>query len=1082
MSKAFTWLHLSDLHIGQFGQHLWPKFRKQFHDDLRIMLSNIGPVDLVIFSGDLTQKGEKDEYENLNEELNRLWGVFAEFESNPYLFAVPGNHDLSRPSSQSSVVKALSRWEEDGDVIESILSKSKNEYSDALKTYFDNYTDWFSGLTVPVATTSVHGIIPGDVSSVIEANGFRVGLVGLNSAFLQLGKGDFKGKLFLSPRQIAEITNQDTDEWCRQNDFNLLVTHHPSNWLASKALATFNKDIFAPGRFAAHLFGHMHEAGTETYSSNGGLERHKFQASSLFGLETWGENEENPRIHGYSLHKYEAGVSGGKITTWPRIRMENTPDDWIAPNHKFKLTQGQDCFVTDIQGQSLSQSSINLPIKDTVDLSTEKSLSGGKALANTVYTLNASEHHLAIREAEQRRCANALSSQGCVWIGADWGVGRDGFIWSTLKKLGRENSAVYCIELGTFEDISEFLNNFVNSYNCSFADYCRSLSSEEPAVLVLDEAHANSAKAIEKLAEIAKSYLPDVLIIIIGYGTPTTTALPFMVLGALEETDTRAYLESHKTFLREDLNANFVSQVQRKSEGIITRIDQLIRQLQVVDIEDIEPPELSTGNNYLQENAPPKFLVQAIAELEASSDQMLERAYFLLKILALLPQGETVQALKRVDHTKPITVNHSLILYDRELIIGKNISALIGVDGSSSSSKLMVIPPQVREYVLSRMTESDISKYLGFAADSYFGNSWRTGSGKHSKIVELVKQESSGISGNAHSLILRMLADKKMRTQPAFAAAVLKLCVAYCNELYSSDQYRRIEVVASEMLALIPEQFEEYRLPIEETLASAWRMLGKIEKALKLLDKIIPLEKAQNLKRHMLLTKALCLLKLKKNEAIDVAKEVIKMGTKSGDSLQAQSIIIQMERSEDRSKRMEKLERQARKAGRNILVNNIILGRLDDEEDPTSVELVRSVYANAIKNNDVYNAHRAATKIADYSFLNTKEISEDDLKRLIAAYHYFYAERFKQLFTKTHVVLWKFFESVNQVSNQLILFRHSSFVWRLSGSETLEKDYLQTLEKKKPEISRLKNLDRDVMYFLGRSELQAPSLEQQARS
>ena len=42
-------------------------------------------------------------------------------------------------------------------------------------------------------------------------------------------------------------------------DFALLMTHHPPTWLTTKAREELYGEIAPPGRFVAHLYGHMHE-------------------------------------------------------------------------------------------------------------------------------------------------------------------------------------------------------------------------------------------------------------------------------------------------------------------------------------------------------------------------------------------------------------------------------------------------------------------------------------------------------------------------------------------------------------------------------------------------------------------------------------------------------------------------------------------------------------------------------------------------------------------------------------------------------------------------------------------------------
>ena len=54
---SLGWLHLSDLHQGMDGQSwLWPNVREQLYDDLRKLHRLCGPWDVVLFTGDLTQR------------------------------------------------------------------------------------------------------------------------------------------------------------------------------------------------------------------------------------------------------------------------------------------------------------------------------------------------------------------------------------------------------------------------------------------------------------------------------------------------------------------------------------------------------------------------------------------------------------------------------------------------------------------------------------------------------------------------------------------------------------------------------------------------------------------------------------------------------------------------------------------------------------------------------------------------------------------------------------------------------------------------------------------------------------------
>jgi hypothetical protein len=1091
MSKTFSWLHLSDLHMGQEGQRLWPNFRGQFYDDLRYLLAKTELIQLVIFSGDLTQKAKPSEFEALNEELMKLWEVFAEFGSTPFLFPVPGNHDLTRPDEKLSQVKGLKKWYEDVDVSNELFSGKNNQYLSVITQCFENYTKWYSSLEIPVPPT-FKGLLPGDSSCVIEVNGLKVGLVGLNSSFIQLTGEDYLGKLLVSPTQLSAVTNDDATTWCSNNDFNFLVTHHPSDWLHSAALNNFEKEINKPGRFVAHLHGHMHEAGSRTYSRNGGGGKRASQASSLFGLETWGESSENKRIHGYSLNQLKVDGESLNWKIWPRVRIEGVDDDRIAPNHAFHLIRGEEFLDTPIKTLRQSTSTSSETSLRKVDMSSEsESQKGAITLSNSQYRLLPSEHHLKIRKTEQQSCNEALSKAGIAWISADWGVGRDGFIWSVLKRLGKEKLPVYRIELGHYDDRTAFLDAFASKSNCSFTDYCRSLGNAGPTIFLFDEAPTSSGDVsgkyieedVESLVEIAKSYLPETIVLVISRGLPKQSSIPSLKLELLEEPDTRLYLESQSSLIAEEITSNFVSQVQRKTEGLIARIDQLIRQLQVVNLADIDPPELSVGTNVAVIASTSVALIKTISELESSKNPLHERAYLLLQILALLPNGESVHELKHIDPIRPIFADHALQLYDRDLIDSRSVSALIGQGGVQSSvNKLMVIPPQVREYVLSRMDERQITKLVKLAADRYFGKTWASGTHRPSKITQIASQDSGGISGNPHSLLLRMLGDINLQTRKTYTSSVLKVCVAYCSSLRSADQYRRVVSVATEMLALIPEEFSRERHAIEINLVTALRMSGQDSRALPVLENLLKSESSTDIRRRLLLNKALCLQSLRNDTAILVAEDIIKMAPKSSEALQAKSIVLEMQDDQSNEGKLLLLERQSRQGGHSTVANNLTLNRIKNHTDPSAISTLRTVYESSKKANDLYNAHRAATKIARFSYLQNGKIEQEDLRRLMTAYHYFYGERFGALFTNSHKALWDYFETVNEVENQLVLFRHSSFVWRLNGHEDKEKNYLTALEAKKNEVLLLgERIDKNVLYFLNRSEYQGSRLEDQSK-
>ena len=60
--QGFRWLHLSDIHVGMSEQdRVWPRSATVLLDDLETAHKKTDGFDLVVFSGDLAQRGSSAE-------------------------------------------------------------------------------------------------------------------------------------------------------------------------------------------------------------------------------------------------------------------------------------------------------------------------------------------------------------------------------------------------------------------------------------------------------------------------------------------------------------------------------------------------------------------------------------------------------------------------------------------------------------------------------------------------------------------------------------------------------------------------------------------------------------------------------------------------------------------------------------------------------------------------------------------------------------------------------------------------------------------------------------------------------------
>lgn len=269
---TFAVLHLSDLHSrGERETDRWRRDRvlgEQWKRNLDSLLSE-GPIDLVCFTGDLADWGQRVEYEAAAEFLGAtLLQLALPVER---FFVVPGNHDIDRKRSReaehaweslrASRAKvdplALSRWLLGGTVPVGL----QESWRDAVLSRQDAYREWLRsfGRQALLPENSSHKRLGYRATVQLPQLPFAVQVLGLDSAWL-CGDDADATQLVLTEDQVGRLSSDDQGQ--SLSGFRLALMHHPladlADGAACRRLLAERSDLL--------LRGHLHELEPELWA------------------------------------------------------------------------------------------------------------------------------------------------------------------------------------------------------------------------------------------------------------------------------------------------------------------------------------------------------------------------------------------------------------------------------------------------------------------------------------------------------------------------------------------------------------------------------------------------------------------------------------------------------------------------------------------------------------------------------------------------------------------------------------------------------------------------------------------------
>ncbi|MCP9625831.1 metallophosphoesterase [Rhodopseudomonas palustris] len=1078
----FTWLHISDLHVGMQNQNwLWPTVKDRFFADLQMMTESIGEIDLIIFSGDITQQGRSDEFASATALLRELQTRLKTRNTAPPLFVIPGNHDVLRPKKLNAELLILKRWWDFPEVHQSLFEDKDCPYREAALLLFENYRDWTSSLgsSVLSAMSKTTGLFPGDQASVLEANDLRIGLIGLNSSWLQIDGDDYFGKLHVDTRQLLRLTNDNPTLWCKQNDLNLIITHHPTDWLNRDAVAFWESDIFPPGRFDAHLFGHMHEPTTRAVAIGGSLPRHSIQSASLFGLAA--TRDHSDRIHGYSIARFERNQSYDLVRVWPRTLTKLESGAWkITRDTRFELEEKSGSYVLFKKDRLPPDDGSSREGNPQTSLQVFPADEANAILRKVRFHLATHPAHTNVRRIEQQECLAALQQDRAAWIVAEWGMDSDGFI-STIRLAKNETDRpIYKIDVSEFENRDQLFDNIKRRLNCSLDRFCEMISNDPPNYLLLDdiqipssnatEGHERPERELEEVAEIILEYCPGLRVIFRSRKRPQQPHYQVVELRALDEADLQSYVRSHDRGGDDLADQSTIISLHRLSDGVPLRVDQALKQLEVVTLSELVSSSVDLSMATATMVGAEPTMVAAVREFSESTDPTQQRAYALLKALSIFPQGEQLIRIKRFYFNAPFFPKHAIELHDQGFL---EVTTLQRLDVSSEAqAKTLVVPRSIRECVWQLLGLEELRDLTRRAADLYFGKDWSNGEMKSPTFYKFDNPNcSNGDISNASAIIIRLYNDAHASDDERGMARSLGLARSYLSALSRGDHFHSAVTFCDQLLPNVDiELFPEPLAKLKATFGKCLRMVGATSRARDVLHEVENYELPAGTKQSTLLNLALVYENNDEELAREYAQRVISLDRSSANALHAQAILLQFEKdNEIRAQKLASHEMKCRRQKAFVVANNIALARA---ELVYSLEEKKAILAPVMvltrEKQDHYNQTRAIIELSQISLQTGRSLGERELSQLIDSYHFLFNERIAGIFDRCHDALWQEFTTTDDKQNLLSLFRHSSLYWRLRGREDRELKYLgEALNSARELVSN--SSSRETAYIRARA-------------
>ena len=515
--------------------------------------------------------------------------------STPHLVASPGNHDIHRPRTKNNPsLRAFRSWHADPELRQEFWTSSSSAYRKLVERAFAPYCKWYENLQLPKLSHVSRGLLPGDMAARVSVDDLRVGVVCLNSSFLQLTGDDYQGRLDLDVRQLTHVCQGDHIRWLEEVDLAFLLTHHSPAWLEPNRRREFDADVYSPGRFYSHICGHLHEPEATDHSAGGAEVRRTRIGASLFGVERSANNV--GRRHGYSAGQITLTPSGELLESmWPRLALlGHAGNVRFVPDHRYQLDKNHAVTWSSQRTVAPPSGSDGAPsqsdrVKGEFSLLVDVSEAAARTALQGVPRTRQEygPQHRKIRRQEQLAAEQLLHAKRHVWVISDWGLATREFVASFVAAFGEHNDlsskdvfSVQCDEVVNTNALRDSIHKQLGVTvqqlfsRAAGLPFCL-LVLENLSLELTGDVPVAADNDIRSDLQSFLDYCPSLHIVLTARYSPQWD-VPLVELRALELPDVRTYVQHHAAGGDSLTDVETIEILYRRSAGLPVHLDPLL--------------------------------------------------------------------------------------------------------------------------------------------------------------------------------------------------------------------------------------------------------------------------------------------------------------------------------------------------------------------------------------------------------------------------------------------------------------------------------------------------------------------------